>query len=71
MVALEFPGKDMEVDVGYGLPRSLAVLEMVDEFRTAKSLLRWDYLTCYGERVCTVFFFNDTTDMLDGTHEGR
>ena len=32
---------------------------------------RWDYLTCYGERVCTVCFFNGTTDVLDGAHEGR
>lgn len=39
----------MEVNVGYGLPRSLAVLRMgVNEFRTAESSLGV-YLTCYGE----------------------
>lgn len=40
VVALEFPRKDVEVDVGYGLPSSLAILEVgADEFRTIKSSL--------------------------------
>ena len=62
----------MEVDVGYGLARSPAVLEMgKDEFRTAESPLGWDYLTCYGERVCTVCLFNHRSDALDRADEGR
>lgn len=61
----------MKVDVRYGLAGSLAILEGCMNFEQRNGIpLNVDYLTCYGERVCTVRFFNDATDVLDGSDEG-